>query len=244
MVITSADLSNLSLLEGIDHCTKHEGLSLSTVASRDSLFLRHEFRLTKTFKNLENVYCILDLTTALLGRLQALSDCHGLRSDGNNVLHADFKCEKFLANLKHLLRCLRQIALDAVTRHCLHLVEAHINHWHEHWQYQKHLDEGWFAEWPNGQRPLSTTWPWNVKPSLLVLWGVCWMFYAPNAPPTSNPQQTRNQFPAAQRSQQSQHSGDFRTRRLGGQTTSVPQAQPSSSTPITPPSGSHMGYFC
>jgi hypothetical protein len=39
------------------------------------------------------------------------------------------------------------------------------------------LDQGWwFFEWPNGRRPLSSTWPWNIKPSLVVLWGVCWMF--------------------------------------------------------------------
>ncbi|KAH8687235.1 hypothetical protein BGZ60DRAFT_4305 [Tricladium varicosporioides] len=36
---------------------------------------------------------------------------------------------------------------------------------------------GWFFEWPRGKHPLSSTWPWaDVKPSLLVLWGVCWMF--------------------------------------------------------------------
>ncbi|KAH8811719.1 hypothetical protein F5884DRAFT_286627 [Xylogone sp. PMI_703] len=36
----------------------------------------------------------------------------------------------------------------------------------------------WFFEWPQGRRPLNSTWPWaGVKPSLLVLWGVCWMFY-------------------------------------------------------------------
>jgi hypothetical protein len=36
---------------------------------------------------------------------------------------------------------------------------------------------GWFFEWPRGKRPLNSTWPWaDVKPSLLVLWGVCWMF--------------------------------------------------------------------
>ena len=35
-----------------------------------------------------------------------------------------------------------------------------------------------FTEWPGGHRcALSTTWPWNVKTSLMVLWGVCWMFY-------------------------------------------------------------------
>ncbi|KAI9742282.1 MAG: hypothetical protein M1818_004182 [Claussenomyces sp. TS43310] len=37
---------------------------------------------------------------------------------------------------------------------------------------------GWFFEWPGGRHPLNSTWPWaDVKPSLLVLWGVCWMFF-------------------------------------------------------------------
>lgn len=37
---------------------------------------------------------------------------------------------------------------------------------------------GWFFEWPSGRHPLNSTWPWaDVKPSLLVLWGVCWMFF-------------------------------------------------------------------
>ena len=26
------------------------------------------------------------------------------------------------------------------------------------------------------RRVLSTMWPWNIKPALVVLWGVCWMF--------------------------------------------------------------------
>jgi hypothetical protein len=40
---------------------------------------------------------------------------------------------------------------------------------------------GWFFEWPRGKRPLNSTWPWaDVKPSLLVLWGVCWMFVIAN----------------------------------------------------------------
>lgn len=33
------------------------------------------------------------------------------------------------------------------------------------------------AEFPNRQRPLCTTMPWTIWPSLVVLWGVCWMFY-------------------------------------------------------------------
>lgn len=34
-------------------------------------------------------------------------------------------------------------------------------------------------EWPDGRRPPCTTMPWNIWPSLMVLWGVCWMFYSP-----------------------------------------------------------------
>jgi hypothetical protein len=32
------------------------------------------------------------------------------------------------------------------------------------------------SEYSSGKRPASTTWPWSIKPSLAVLWGVCWMF--------------------------------------------------------------------
>jgi hypothetical protein len=49
---------------------------------------------------------------------------------------------------------------------------------------------GWFFEWPGGRHPLNSTWPWaDVKPSLLVLWGVCWMFYMRNEHWQYRPQQ-------------------------------------------------------
>lgn len=45
-------------------------------------------------------------------------------------------------------------------------------------QHARLFGVGWFLEWPGGQRPLNSTWPWSgVKLSVLVLWGVCWMFY-------------------------------------------------------------------
>ena len=37
-------------------------------------------------------------------------------------------------------------------------------------------------EWPDSRRFLSTTWPWNVRVALLVLWGVCWMFIIYSTP--------------------------------------------------------------
>jgi hypothetical protein len=36
-----------------------------------------------------------------------------------------------------------------------------------------------YFEYPNRRRPPCTTMPWNIWPSLVVLWGVCWMFYTP-----------------------------------------------------------------
>ena len=85
----------------------------------------------------------------------------------------DIKSDVFYANLEHLLRCLQQVALDAIVCLCLNLLVAGLFRWSHH---QQDAD-AWFAEWPNAQHPLNTTWPWNVKTALLVLWGVCWMFY-------------------------------------------------------------------
>ena len=154
-----ADYDVTSLLDALDLQAQPGHLTLGTVAAQDCLFIKHDSHLASLPRSPRKLYDILDLTTTLLDRLQ------------NSIR------EKFVANLEHLLRCLRQTALDAIIRHYLNIVTAYILHWHHYWQYQRRIDEGWFAEWPNNQRPLSTTWPWNVKPSLLVLWGVCWMFY-------------------------------------------------------------------
>lgn len=42
---------------------------------------------------------------------------------------------------------------------------------------QFNLSFGRLSEFPNRLRPPCTTMPWNIRPALLVLWGVCWMFY-------------------------------------------------------------------
>lgn len=39
-----------------------------------------------------------------------------------------------------------------------------------------------FSEFPNTMRPPCTTMPWTIWPALMVLWGVCWMFYTPLSP--------------------------------------------------------------
>ena len=89
--------------------------------------------------------------------------------------------EKYVANLEHLLRCLQQAALESLIQHSLEALESDYHHWDKYLEQRRGLHDDWFTEWPSGRPPLNSTMPWNIKPSLAVLWGVCWMFYMPNA---------------------------------------------------------------
>ena len=226
-----ANLERSSLLSELDTCLHHSDISLRAVAVQDSLFLQYDFNLVGSITSLEGAYRILDLTTALLFRLQDVSGASCVPWFEDSASCDNFKCQKFIANLEHLLRCLRQIAQDAIVGHCVGFVVAHILHWHKYWQNQKRLGEGWFAEWPNGQHPLSTTWPWNIKPSLLVLWGVCWMFYGQSSNPIGRLRETRNRRGAATGVELS---GDFRTRHIGSYSQPAPLAlQPGSQNSVS-----------
>ncbi len=132
------------------------------------------------FKGVDELRRVYDLTSLLLARLPWSSS--SVLRNGRPWISYDRACgslndEKSIANLDHILRCLRQAALESLIYHGLRSLEEHIQQWHQHWLQGRRLDLDWFSEWPGGRRPLSTTWPWNIKPSLVVLWGVCWMFY-------------------------------------------------------------------
>lgn len=43
-----------------------------------------------------------------------------------------------------------------------------------------------FSVFPGKRRPPCTTMPWTIWPALVVLWGVCWMFYTPSSPDDSH----------------------------------------------------------
>lgn len=151
------------------------------VAMRDDLFLRYDARRIISYTASASLRHIFDLSTRLLDRLHESPGSHFLRprigkssSDGCQSLDG----EKTIANLEHLLQCLQQAAFEALVLNVSRSIEADVPGWHQHWKQRRKSSEGWFAEWPNGLPPLSTTWPWNdVRPSLVVLWGVCWMFY-------------------------------------------------------------------
>lgn len=155
---------------------------ISSIATEDRRFLEYDSQRAATINDASMLCHILDLITRLLERLEASPGNHATNHRSINQTDCDhLKCEKFIANLEHLLRCLQQAVVEALIHYALRLIDADVLRWHQNWQLHGGDREGWFAEWPNGQHPLNTTWPWNdVKPSLVVLWGVCWMFFDDN----------------------------------------------------------------
>lgn len=80
----------------------------------------------------------------------------------------------YAANLEDLLRCLKHQLVRLFFATVVEPVDHHIFASQRDFARARRV---WFSEFPGGRRPLCTTWPWNIKPSLAVVWGVCWMFY-------------------------------------------------------------------
>ncbi|KAF2104055.1 hypothetical protein NA57DRAFT_50903 [Rhizodiscina lignyota] len=86
--------------------------------------------------------------------------------------------ENTAADLEHLLLRIRQSLVEAFIGKLAKFVVANSSAWYAEWKQKGKLGgRQWCSEFSNNRRPLSTTWPWSIKPSLAVLWGVCWMFY-------------------------------------------------------------------
>ncbi|KAI4203693.1 MAG: hypothetical protein LQ350_001694 [Teloschistes chrysophthalmus] len=168
------------LLEQLDDRASAVGPRTSIVAACDRLFLNYDARLLMRHQVVDELRRFYDMKTLLLVRLPLFSYSTATEcwlSDSSVLTPGFFGREKAIANLEHVLCCLRQAALEALIYRELESFEEVVEQWHQHWLQGRQLDHGWFLEWPNGRRPLSTTWPWNIRPSLVVLWGVCWMFY-------------------------------------------------------------------
>lgn len=138
---------------------------------------------------------LLDVSTLLIARLENLrrrgqqwtpAESHGrgggdvkskLDSAGGCCYSDCLQDGVFVANLLHLLRRLQHLLFQTVVHRALRQLEEIAAHLHE--GLLRELGRGrLYKEWPAGYRPLNTTWPWDIRPCLLVLWGVCWMFYA------------------------------------------------------------------
>ncbi|KAL9607730.1 MAG: hypothetical protein Q9167_007381 [Letrouitia subvulpina] len=143
----------------------------------DHVFLHCGAKSITRTKDMTELSYIFDFATSLLQRLWSLPGRSSGWSKHLSGTHNCLEVKKATARLEHILRYLRQAALEALIHYGLRLLGADALHEQDYWDQQRHLDYGWFSEWPNSRRPLSTTWPWNIIPSLVVLWGVCWMFY-------------------------------------------------------------------
>ncbi|KAF2190211.1 hypothetical protein K469DRAFT_682341 [Zopfia rhizophila CBS 207.26] len=146
--------------------------ALSAIAANDKLFLKQNDSPNFEPCSLNEIITYLLLVhdgIDVLYHARSQYDDQWLISQGSEIgLNID---EAFIANYEHLLLRLRAQLIDALTRK---VIEALLEGGQDKKQ-RKLLS--WFTEFPNSKRPLSTTWPWSIKPSLAVLWGVCWMFY-------------------------------------------------------------------
>lgn len=138
---------------------------ISIIAEDDKLLLKHGTKIAlpwMSFKDTIRMFCLVDGLIRTLQSTDQVAREHGLTAD-----------DIFLANLEHILLCLKANLMQLIisrtwTEIAKYLVE---------WQTERRLKrEDWFFEFPNALHPLSTTWPWGIRPSLAVIWGVCWMF--------------------------------------------------------------------
>ena len=113
--------------------------------------------------------CELLVNVKDLLKFQQESNSGLLVSEGNE--HLDPNIDD---NLEHLLLRLQGELLRLLVAQLVKLVHQHVSECQK--DQSRHAEE-WFFEFPDARHPLSTTFPWNIKASLAVLWGVCWMFY-------------------------------------------------------------------
>lgn len=179
------------MLRKLDVSTERQDASTAIVATQDKLFLQFNARNALAYKDAQELGSVLDLATLLILRIRRFfgsQSTGGLGTLGEPLSSFGLECEKGLANLEHMLRCLQQAALEALIQISLKRLEGDLVAWYQYWRQRRHASVSWFSEWSSSRRPLRTTWPWNIKPSLIVLWGVCWMFYADGETPSMQDQ--------------------------------------------------------
>ena len=165
-------------------------VALANVASDNHLFLSYDAQAALEGKSRLQLANIVDSCTYALKCAKTalgnstLKGCKRFRSIARDPR---LLCENAIANLLHILLCLQQAAIYALIVLSFNIVEAEIQRRRGYWEQLTRSENGRFSEWPSGQRPLSTSWPWNIRPSLVILWGVCWMFYDHGNPTHKRP---------------------------------------------------------
>ena len=155
---------------------KSQSNTLIAVAKDHELFLKRKTDFHVERLSLKEHTQLLVVVKDLLSTFpRSIPSRCGIKTlvEGNELLDLDAD-ETVIANLEHLLLCLKdQLILLLVSR----LVDLVHKQLIECQRDQYRHCEDWFFEFPDSRHPLSTTWPWNIRSSLAVIWGVCWMFY-------------------------------------------------------------------
>ncbi|KAJ4372772.1 hypothetical protein N0V86_008138 [Didymella sp. IMI 355093] len=171
--------------EEVQHEPSNAEAALTTIASDNKLFLRHGNSPILQRCSLNELSWFL---VATFSALQMLSECRSQFGDNWLAAHSqDIGLdvdETFVANLEHLLLRLQAELENALERKRLDELL------HPTGRYDKNQRQflACSNEWAEKPQPLSMSFPWTIKPSLAVLWGVCWMFYdrAPAGPESGN----------------------------------------------------------
>ncbi|KAF1944035.1 hypothetical protein EJ02DRAFT_432805 [Clathrospora elynae] len=169
------------MLRSIDNkLSRPAGSAFSSIASNNKLFLKHNSApifegcsLNETVQLLVAVHDAINILTEC--RLQYGDDwlvAQGL--DAGLIID-----DNFIANYEHMLLRLQTELTKALARKAL---EELLRGGHDK---KQHKLLSWFTEFAEKPQSLSTSFPWTIKPSLAVLWGVCWMFY--DRPPDEQP---------------------------------------------------------
>ena len=159
------------MLESAETGLSAPGSRLSEIAGSDELFLKQNTR--PTFDGC-SLYQIVRLLATAQEAVTTLSDCR--RQYGDDWLLAQGQVnglmldEKFIANYEHLLLQLEaELVMTLVHKTLEKAFEEPPREGHNKKQ-QKLLS--WFTEFAEKPRPLGSSFPWTIKPSLAVLWGV------------------------------------------------------------------------
>ncbi|WPH02546.1 Hypothetical protein R9X50_00541100 [Acrodontium crateriforme] len=165
-----------TLLHQIDRSINHK-TSLGIVAANNKLFLRclDGFDLKPLSLNelASLVIIVKDLLQILKEKTVQNSKIKTI-VEGNEVIDSTLD-ETYLANLEHMLLCFQDQILRLLVARLIGLAQKHLIDCQKN---QGKESDDWFSVFPDCRHPLSTTWPWSIKSSLAVIWGVCWMFFA------------------------------------------------------------------
>lgn len=139
--------------------------ALSAVCSDDRLFLQNDklnFETCSMNGTIQSLVLVFEAINVLYAARSQYDDAFIIAQGHDIGLNID---QSFMANYEHLLLRLQAQLIETLSRK---VVEALIGNDLDKRQ-RKLLN--WFTEFSDNKHPLSTTWPWSIKPSLAVLWG-------------------------------------------------------------------------